>query len=227
MLRVVWAALLVVTGNVAVYAAGPDCVCRGDAGPGSETHETTTREWRYPIGAIIRGSGAIDIAGDGRPERFTIVSEVQRDRAFNPVTKSHSAELFCWFNTRMAILGQEGDVIYKDHYSIKFDDMPALLETHGAQSPEDYFSRFSSLRGYFETGVEVSAASEADIRPDAVEWSLKAQGIKGAHAGRIVEELSRLKELRLFTDRAEWREDLRVIAYVPSLHRGVAIQVGY
>ena len=71
------------------------------------------------------------------------------------------------------------------------------------------------------------SSKEAEIRPEAIEWSLAAQGIKGVKPEQIVAELSSLKTIQVLIYRAEWREDIRMAAYVPTMRRAVAIQVGY
>ncbi len=69
--------------------------------------------------------------------------------------------------------------------------------------------------------------SEAEIRPEAIEWALAAQGLTGVDPKQIERELSKLEVLRRFVYTGDWREDLRIVAFVPSLRRAVAIQVGY
>lgn len=169
----------------------------------------------------------MDLDGDGRPELLRVVAEVQRDWAINPHTGEQSKQLFCWFNTRLEIRDERKRLMYADHWSIKEEDMVSLLETHSAASPEDYFARFGRHEGYFKTGMEIVAPAETEIRVEAIEWSLAAQGLAGVDANHIQRELSQLQTLRLLVYRADWREDLRVVAYVPSLRRAVAIQVGY
>ncbi len=71
------------------------------------------------------------------------------------------------------------------------------------------------------------SASDAEIRPEAIERSCAPEGLKGVESAAIARELSGLKTLHVFMYRAEWREDLRIAAYVPSLRRAVAIQIGY
>jgi hypothetical protein len=77
------------------------------------------------------------------------------------------------------------------------------------------------------TGVDTLPSSEVRIDSEAIEWSLKAQQISGVTPSTVGSELRSQRVVRVFTYRGEWREDLRVAAYVPSLRRGTAIQSGY
>ena len=117
-----------------------------------------------------------------------VIARVERDRAVNTVTGQQSDSMFCWFHTTLEIRNASRRLSYRDKWSIKFEDMPLLVATHRAASPEDYFSRL------------------------AVEWSLKAQQIGGASARTISNQLRKQRVVRVFTYRAEWREDLRIVA---------------
>lgn len=189
--------------------------------PGSQLH------WAYQVGTELKGSTEVDLAGDGQPEHLDIFAEIQRDYSINVATGEQSKEKLCWFRTSLRIRTKRGRLIYRDEWSIQFEDMAVLLETHGASSPQEYFARFGRHNGFFSSGIETVQTREAEIRQDAIGWSLQLQGIKGSDAVAIVRELSRLSSLRVFIYRAEWREDLRVISMVPSLKRAVAIQIGY
>lgn len=219
--------LTVVLAAVPVEAAerpqGTRCEYRG----ASPTDDGRTWHWSYAVGAELKGSSQVDLDGDGRPEHLQVVAQIQRDYAINAATGERSERPVCWFHTRLQVRTGQRQLLYADEWSIKYEDMPTLLETHGASSPEDYVARFARHRGYFTSGVEAVGAADAEIQPEAIEWSLGAQGIKGRDPEAIARELSGLKTLRVLTYRAEWREDVRMVAYVPSLRRAVAIQVGY
>ncbi len=193
----------------------------------SETNDSYMWHWAYSVGTKLKGSGKVDINSEGHPETVKVSAEIQRDYAVNPQTGRRSAETLCWFRTHLEIRTEDGRLLYKDEWSIKFDDMPMLLETHNASSPEDYFARFVRHDGYFKTGADSVSPQEADIRLDAIKWSLAAQGVKGVKPEAIAAELSRQRTIHLFVYRAEWREDVRIAAYVPSINKLVAIQVGY
>jgi len=193
----------------------------------SDTVEDRTWHWDYPVGAKLKGSNPVDLDGDGQQEQVDVVAEIQRDYAVNLVTGQRSDQPCCWFRTRLRIRTPQHRLLYQDEWSIEYEDMSSLLETHGASSPEDYFGRFGLHRGYFKSGAKVASASDVKIRPEAIKWSLSAQGIKGVEVTTIAGEHSRMKKFRVFIYRAQWREDLRIVAYVPSLGKGVAIQVGY
>ena len=193
----------------------------------SESSDDRVWHWAYPVGARLTGSTRVDLDGDRRPEQVTVVAEIQRDYAVNPATRQRSAQTYCWFRTRLRIRTSAQRLLYADEWSTKYEDMPALLETHGASSPEDYFARFGHHTGYFTSGADTVSAGDTEIRQEAIEWSCAAQGLKGVESAAIVRELSGLKTLRVFMYRGEWREDVRIAAYVPSLRRAVAIQIGY
>src|SRR2546427_1552237 len=228
-LKRLWSLLVGValTASPGLAAAAPDqpsCEYRGL----SETRGAAGWHWSYAVGTKLTGSNRVNFSGAARPDGLRVVAEIQKDTAFNPVTKQQSKEHYCWFRTRLEIRTPEGAVLYADEWSTKFEDMPALLESHAATNPADYFLRFGRYTGGdFTSGVETTNAADVELRRDAIAWSLEAQGIKGSEPGRIASELSRLKKVRVFTYRAAWREDLRIAAYVPSLGRAVAVQVGY
>lgn len=226
-MKIIWCVMISValTGVPAIAAERPKDICEYRAQ--SVTDDSRIWHWTYPVGTKLKGSGQVDINSDGSPEQVKVDAEIQRDYAVNPETGKRSAETFCWFRTRLEIRTRDGRLLYKDEWSIKYNDMPTLLETHGASSPEDYFARFGRHNGFFQSGADTVSPQEADIRLDAIKWSLAAQGIKGVKPEAIVAELSRLKTIHIFMYRAEWREDVRIAAYVPSIHKLVAIQVGY
>ena len=228
-LKRLWSLLVGValTASPGLAAEGPDqprCEYRGP----SETRGDAGWQWSYTVGTKLTGANRVNFSGAARPDGVTVVAEIQRDTAFNPVTKQQSKERYCWFRTRLEIRTPEGAVLYADELSTKFEDMPALLESHAATSPAEYFARFGRhTGGDFVSGAETASAADLELRRDAIAWSLEAQGIKGSDPGHIASELSRLKRVRVFTYRAAWREDLRIVASVPSLRRAVAVQVGY
>lgn len=170
---------------------------------------------------------SFDLNGDGPPERLTVIAEVEKDYSVNLSTGERSRERFCWFSTRLEIRDERRRLIYVDNWAIKDDDMAALLEAHDATSPEDYFTRFGRRKGCFTTGPDTVPTSEAEIRPEAIEWALAAQGLTRLAPKQIERELSKLEVLRRFVYTGDWREDLQIVALVPSLRRAVAIQVGY
>ncbi|HEX9443045.1 MAG TPA: hypothetical protein VGA73_02955 [Candidatus Binatia bacterium] len=193
----------------------------------SASGESYSWHWNYPVGAKLTGTSALDLDGDGRPEQLQIMAEVQRDHAFDLLTKQRSKETYCWFRTRLEIRSPERDLLYQEEWSTKYEDMAGLLETHGASSPDDYFARFGRHNGFFTSGMTVLHDKTPEVWRRAVAWSLSAQGLKSKGPESVVAELSRLKTLRALLYRAEWRENLRVVTYIPSLRRAVAIQVGY
>src|SRR6266496_5258058 len=102
----------------------------------SESSEDRVWHWAYPVGARLTGSTRVDLDGDGRPEQVTVVAEIQRDYAVNPATRQRSARTYCWFRTRLRIRTSAQRLLYTDEWSTKYEDMPTLLETHGASSPD-------------------------------------------------------------------------------------------
>ena len=205
-------------------AAQPRCEYRGP----SETRQDRSWQWSYAVGAKLTGSNRVSLSGAARPDELRVVAEIQRDTAFNPVTKEQSKESYCWFRTRLEIRSLDGAVVYADEWSTKFEDMAALLDSHAVTSPADYFLRFGRhTGGDFTSGVELANVADVELRRDTMAWSLRAQGITGSDPARVPSELSRLQKVRVFTYRAAWREDLRKAAYVPSLRRAVTVQVGY
>jgi hypothetical protein len=186
-----------------------------------------TLQWQAPVGTVLSGHTTLDFDGDSQPDVMTVRATVERDWAINPVTGHRSDSLFCWFHTRLDVRDTANRSVYRDEWSIKFQDMPALAANHGASGPEDYFSRFGNLQGMFRTGIDTEPSEKARIDSEAVAWSLRAQGIAGTGPSAVIAELRRQRVIREFIYRADWREDLRVVAYVPSLRRGVAIQIGY
>jgi len=135
--------------------------------------------------------------------------------------------LYCWFHTQLQVRDRSNHLLYRDEWSIQFPDMPALVANHSASSPKDYFARFGELQGMFRTGVDTVLSEHLRIDSAAVAWSLKTQQIVRANPDAVTRELRHERVVRVLTYRAQWREDLRVVAYVPSLRRGVAIQIGY
>jgi hypothetical protein len=116
--------------------------------------------------------------------------------------------------------------LYAEEWSIKFDDIGTLLETHGVSSPEDYFRNFFTLSGYFTNGIQRRAPSELFLSETTIRWHLESEKVE-SNAAVVMKELRALEEVRTLVFRASWREDLRVIGYVPNLGRGVLIQAGY
>ena len=223
--------VLVVTGALTAWpalavetSAPPRCEHRGP----SETRADPGGRWSFPVGTKFTGSHRVMLSDSARPDDLQVVAEIQRDAAFNPVTQQQSKETYCWFRTRLQIRSPDSALLYSDEWSIRFEDMPPLLESHAAADPADYFLRFGRhTGGDFTSGVKVVNVADVELRRDAIAWSLGAQQIRGSAPARIASELSHLKQVRVLTYRAEWREDVRIAAYVPSLRRAVTIQVGY
>jgi hypothetical protein len=202
-------------------AAQPPCEYRGP----SETRADRGWQWSYAVGAKLTGSTRVSLSGAARPDDLRVVAEIQRDTAFNPVTKQESRESYCWFRTRLEIRSPDGAILYTDEWSTKYEDMAALLESHAVAHPADYFLRFGRhTGGDFRSGVKVANAAEVEVRSDALAWSLRAQRIQ-SDPTNIASELSRLKKVRVFVYRASWREDLRIAAYVPSLRRALRFKL--
>ena len=189
--------------------------------------DKATLHWQAAEGTTLSGQTKFDFDGDGRPEIMAVHARVERDKAVNPITGQRSDSLFCWFHTWLSIRDTVGRELYRDEWSIKFEDMPVLAATHGASDPRDYFARFGNLNGMLRAGLDTEPSAEARIDSEAVAWSLIIQHVARVDPAAVMRELRQLRVLHVFIYRGDWKEDLRVVAYVPSLHRGVAIQVGY
>ena len=217
---------LLMAFSLATAASGEEqCVLRYL--PAGEESKSSANEWKFSVGSRLSGSDTLDFDGDGRADHLAMSSEIQRDRSVNTVTGDTSKEVHCWFNTRLEIRGRGTALLYSDHWSIKFEDMSPLLESCGARSPQDYFARFARLKSFYENGLTITPRKELEVDPEAIAWSLKAQGIAKTSPKSVLEQLSHVDPVRTFIYRADWREDIRVVAYVPGLARGVMIKAGY
>jgi hypothetical protein len=115
-----------------------------------------------------------------------------------------------------------GEVIYSEIWSTRSDDMEILYAFGGAESPEEYFARFGSLAEF-----DVRSPKDLEIERDVVAWSLDAQGLDGVTVEEATRYISEEDSVRTLTYGASWREDLRVVVFVPRLGRAVAVKVGY
>ncbi len=119
--------VVLVVGGAVGAAAGRTSVCTRRVIFEDGTPRPRTMEWRYPVGTKLRGAGSFDLDDDGRPERLTVVAEVEKDYPVNLSTGERSRERFCWFSTRLEIRDERRRLIYVDNWAIKDDDMAALL----------------------------------------------------------------------------------------------------
>jgi hypothetical protein len=182
--------------------------------------------WSYPVGAKLRGRQGLNFEGNATLDDCTVTAEIQRDYSVNPKNGVRSKEKACWFVVELAVHSPGGAILYSDRWSIRFDDMGLLLETHGAKDPETYFHDFFSHAAYLTSGLTISSPKDIVIDKPTIESSLRLQQIK-ADAVNVASEVASLDTVRTLIYRGSWKEDVRVVAYVPSLKRGILIQLGY
>jgi hypothetical protein len=216
--------LLIVISNPTSFAdvgVAPH-VCRYDG----LTEELTSARFSYPVGTFLRGRALLDLDGDGLAEKLGVRAQVQWDYAMDLLTRRRSDERHCWFTTRLTIRAIDRGVVYSDRWSVRFDDMAMLLLLHGTRSPVTYYRDFFSHEVLLSRGIEIVRPDDSWGRRDDLAESLAWQGI-AADPDAVLAELRTRHEVPVLTYRASWREDVRLVAYVPSLRRAVAVQIGY
>ena len=127
------------------------------------------------------------------------------------------------------IVSAQGRVLWRHEYPIAKKDLHELLATEGAVTGKkvtlaDWVRRFFSGKLNYGARIERIKIQTEDIDAEQLDHAAKLAGI----SSRSLETEILAQETNLVVSyRAEWREDLMSIVYIPSLKKFVCHSRGY
>ncbi len=155
-----------------------------------------------------------DFDGDGRPDR--LVYEIK------PWNTDYEGALI--------ITSAQGKTLWEDHWPMGKGDLEELIETEGDVTGKKVDLK-SWVERFFEGGLNYGGRLErqklkaSDLsNEEFLAGFAKHYGVSTASLKKSI--LSQKTNL-LFSYRAEWREDLILLVYVPSVRGFVCYQRGY
>lgn len=129
----------------------------------------------------------------------------------------------------LKITSATGKILWEDNFPMSKSDLSEWLNTMGDVDNEEIDiskwvkNAFNNKYNYaFET--ENRKIKKREIDETQIEYAAKLNKIS---AGKLKAEILAQKTNRIFSYRAEWREDLMQIVYVPSLKKFVCFARGY
>lgn len=149
-----------------------------------------------------------DVDGDRKPDTF--IYEVKR-----------------WeteYEGLLKIVSAKGRVLWEHHFLMLRKDVfgdPNWLGGRGLENHVKYFFAKGSLYG---SEVEHIKLKASDFDPDQITYAAKLAGIT---LSKLRRDILSQRINTVFEYRAEWREDLMSIVYVPSLRKFVCYHRGY
>jgi hypothetical protein len=189
------------------------------------------QQQKLPTAETIDASANYDWDADGRPDKFSLHVEKQRDYSIESGKQSKEKIWWyhCWLVVKSAKSGRE---IWQDEWSVKEDDMPSFKELADFSSEREYFQRWFTIRNTYEPNKVFNIFEPMKFTPEDVDNSVLAEEITRLKIPSVTpEQLSKSivdnADSRSFCYRASWREDLRCAVYVPQLERALLYQNGY
>jgi hypothetical protein len=167
-----------------------------------------------PATESLRAVFAKDFDGDGKPDK--LIYEVKPWRTD--------------YEGALIITSANGKTLWEDHWPMAKDDLEELIETEGAVTGKKVDLK-SWVEKFFEGGLNYGARFEREkLKASDVSHDELLAGF-AKHYGVTIAALKKSilsqKTNLVFSYRAEWREDLIVLVYVPSVCGFVCYQRGY
>jgi len=154
-----------------------------------------------------------DVDGDGKPDKFTY--QIKR-----------------WENDyegALRIVSAKGSVLWEHEYPIGKGDLNELLSTEGDATGRkviltDWVKKFFIGELNYGAAIERIKIKAEDIDNEQIDYAAKLASVSPRKLKREI--ISQRSNTVVFY-RAEWREDLMMIVYVPSLRKFVCYSRGY
>lgn len=161
----------------------------------------------------LRSEVSKDVDGDGRADK--LVYEVK------PWEKDYEGALI--------ITSARGETLWEDHWPMAKDDLEELIETEGGVTGKKvdlniWVAKFFSGELNYGARFERKKLKESDLWDEYLTNFAKHYRLAKANLKKSI--LSQKTNL-LFSYRAEWREDLMQLVYVPSIRKFICYQRGY
>jgi hypothetical protein len=149
-----------------------------------------------------------DVDGDAKPDRLFY-------------------EIRAWeteYEGLFRIISSEGKVLWEHQYLMMKRDLVNWLGVVGNISTEDWVRGFCSNKYGYGAEVKRIKLKSSDLDDEQIAYAAELVEISPA---KLKGEILSQKENRVVLYRAEWREDLMSLVYVPSLKRFVCYHRGY
>lgn len=154
-----------------------------------------------------------DVDGDRKAER--LVYEIR--------------ELKNYYEGSLIITSAGGQVLWEHRWGMDKDDLKELIETEGNVTKqklnlESWVAKFFAGGLNYGADIETGKLKSSDLSEEQLAVGAKYYGVSVASIRKSI--LSQ-KSNRLLSYRAEWREDLLLLVYVPSIKKFLCYQRGY
>jgi hypothetical protein len=156
----------------------------------------------------IISEARIDVDGDGKPDHL-------------------SYEIRYWkteYEGLVRITSAGDKILWEHQYLMMKHDLDNWLGVAGDISIPDWVEGFFTNKYGYGTKAEHAKLKPADLDDAQIVYAAK---LAKTTPNKLREEILSQEENILFSYRAEWREDLMALVYVPSLGRFVCYHRGY
>ena len=154
-----------------------------------------------------------DVDGDRKPDKFIYqIKRWEKD-----------------YEGGLKIVSAQGRVLWEHEYPMAKDDLHELLSAEGDVTGKkvtlaDWVRRFFSEQLNYGARIERIKIKTEDIDAEQLDHAAKLAGIS---ARSLETEILSQETNTVVSYRAEWREDLMMIVYIPSLKKFVCHSRGY
>ena len=158
---------------------------------------------------MLSKSGWMDVDGDGK-----------KDRVFYRIQRWKDD-----FEGLLTITNEKQKVLWEHEFFMGANDLAKFLdEVLGYDSVKVWVSSVFNNKADYSFRSEKLKIKEEEIDEKQLEHSAKIHNMSGK---KLRAEILSSRTNRVFTYRAEWREDLMKLVYVPSLQEFVCFSRGY
>lgn len=156
----------------------------------------------------LRSTYRKDVDGDGRPDKF--IYEVKRRETD--------------YEGSLRIISAKGNVLWEHQFLLLEKDLLGDPDWLGGKSVEYWVKNFFKGVAY---GAEVESLKLKPSDLDDEERLAAFAKRYGTSLGKLRRGILSQEVNTVFSYRAEWREDLNMLVYVPSIGRLVCYKRGY
>ena len=159
---------------------------------------------KYPLTA----EALVDVDGDGKKDKvFYRAQPWEND-----------------FEGQLKITSAEGRTLWEDNFPMGSNDLAEFLTLLGYDSIREWVKNVFNKKQNYSFQTEALKIRARDIEDDQLAYASKVFKFSER---RIKKEILHQRINRRYSYRAEWREDLMRLVYVPSIKRFICYSRGY
>ena len=180
-----------------------------------ESRSKRAKEWEETKKRVLKtdfplkSETLIDVDGDGKKDKIVYQIKPWKED----------------FEGLLKISSAQGKVIWEHEFFMGSNDLAKfLVEVLGYSSVSDWVNSVFNGKGNYAFLAEKIKIKSSEIDSEQLDYAAKLYNFS---ARNVKKEILFQKKNQIFSYRAEWREDLMMLVYVPSLKRFVCYSRGY